>query len=184
MTITLVRHAPVMMDWDTPLSASELGEWISRYDRAPIDTTLSDTTVQKLLQKSDYIVASALGRTHDSLGVLGITPDSIDPLYDEVPVPSSNGNLLRLTPRQWLVWYRLLWMLGVLGGDIPFRTVQVRAEQAADSLISLAEKHGDVVLMGHGGMNYFIGKVLRKRGWRMKRKGGVKNWGFWRYEAV
>jgi len=181
MTLTLIRHAPVIADWDTRLSSSALGEWIADYDRAPIDTALPDAAVQQILQKADHIVASSLSRTHDSLGILGITPDTVDPLFDEAPIPSSKGHFLRLKPNQWLVWYRVLWMAGLLRGDASFRAVRTRAEQAADRLIALAGEHGDVVLMGHGGMNHLIGRVLRKQGWRVAKKGGVKNWGFWRF---
>ena len=184
MTLTLIRHAPVIVDWGTRLSSSELGEWITDYDAAPIDTTLPDAAVQELLQYADYVVASSLRRTHDSLALFGLTPDVTDPLFDEAPIPSSDGHLLRLKPNQWLVWYRVLWMAGLLQGDTSFRAVHTRAEQATDRLVALAEEHGDVVLMGHGGINHLIGRVLRKRGWNVEEKGGVKNWGFWRYEAT
>ncbi len=179
--ITLVRHAPVIADWDVRLSSSQLRGWIDDYDTAPIDTALPDLSVQALLRHADYVVASSLRRTHDSLAVLNITPDETDPLFDEAPVPSSDGHLLRLKPHQWLVWYRVLWMLGLLRGDASFRTLRTRAGRAADRLIALAEEHGEVVLMGHGGINHLIGRVLRKRGWKMVTRGGVKNWGFWRY---
>ena len=184
MTLTLIRHAPVIADWNVRLSSSQLRGWITDYDTAPIDPTPPDAVVQKLLQQSDYIVASSLSRTHDSLAVLGITPDATDPLFDEAPIPSSDGRWLRLKPNQWLVWYRVLWMAGLLRGDASFRAVRTRAERATDRLITLAEEHGDVVLMGHGGINHLIGRVLRQRGWNVEAKGGVKNWGFWRYEAI
>ena len=184
MTLTLIRHAPVIADWNVRLSSSQLRGWITDYDTAPIDPTPPDAVVQKLLQQSDYIVASSLSRTHDSLALLGITSDTTDPLFDEAPIPSSDGHWLRLKPNQWLVWYRILWMIGLLRGDASFRAVRTRAEQAADRLITLAEEHGDVVLMGHGGINHLIGRVLRRRGWNVEAKGGVKNWGFWRYEAT
>ncbi len=184
MTLTLIRHAPVIADWDIRLSSSQLRGWITDYDTAPIDTTPPDAAVQEILQQADYIVASNLSRTHDSLAVLGFTPDMTDPLFDEAPIPSSDGHWLRLKPNQWLVWYRILWMLGLLRGDASFRAVRTRAQKAADRLIALAEEHGDVVLMGHGGINHLIGRVLRRRGWSVEEKGGVKNWGFWRYEAM
>ena len=184
MTLTLIRHAPVIADWNVRLSSSQLRGWITDYDTAPIDPTPPDAAVQELLGQADYIVASNLSRTHDSLAVLGIAPDVTDPLFDEAPIPSSDGHLLRLKPNQWLVWYRVLWMLGLLRGDASFRAVRTRAERAADRLITLAEEHGDIVLMGHGGINHLIGRALRRRGWNVEKKGGVKNWGFWRYEAT
>ena len=184
MTLTLIRHAPVIADWNIRLNSSQLRRWITDYDTAPIDTTPPDTAVQKRLQHVDYIVASSLSRTRDSLAILGIAPDATDPLFDEAPIPSSDGHWLRLKPNQWLVWYRVLWMLGLLRGDTSFRAVRTRAEQAADRLIMLAGEHSDVALMGHGGINHLIGRVLRQRGWNVEARGGVKNWGFWRYKAT
>jgi hypothetical protein len=73
-------------------------------------------------------------------------------------------------------------MAGLLRGDASFSAVRGRAGEAAELLIDRAKMHGDVVLMGHGGMNHLIGRVLRQRGWKLQQKGGVKNWAFNRFE--
>ena len=181
MTVTLIRHAPVIADWDTRLSALELAEWIARYDTASIDTTPPEPSVYTIVKKADWIIASSLSRTTDSLAVLDIVADEKSSLFDEAPVPSGRGKWLRLRPMQWLMYYRLLWMAGLLRGDASFSPVRQRAQEAAENLIDRAQTHGDVVLMGHGGMNHLIGRVLRKRGWMLRQKGGVKNWATARY---
>ena len=181
MTITLIRHAPVIADWDTRLSASQLREWIVRYDTLPIDTTSPEPSVYTIVKKADWIIASSLSRTADSLAVLDAVADEKNALFDEAPIPSGKGRWLRLRPMQWLMYYRWLWMAGLLRGDASFSAVRGRAKKAAERLIDQAQTHGDVVLMGHGGINHLIGRVLRQRGWELQQKGGVKNWATARY---
>ena len=182
MTITLIRHAPVMADWDMRLSASQLREWIVRYDTLPIDTTPPDPSVYAIVREADWVIASSLSRTADSLEVLGDVADEKNALFDEAPIPSGRGRWLRLRPMQWLSYYRLLWMAGLLRGDASFSAVRGRAREAAELLIDRAQMHGDVVLMGHGGMNHLIGRVLHQRSWKLQQRGGVKNWAFNRFE--
>jgi len=176
MTITLIRHAPVMTDWDTRLSASQLREWIVRYDTLPIDTTPPDPSVYAIVREADWVIASSLSRTADSLAVLDIVADEKNALFDEAPISSGRGRWLRLRPMSWLSYYRLLWMAGLLRGDASFSAVRRRAREAAELLIERAQMHGDVVLMGHGGMNHLIGSILRQKGWSVSQKGGTKNW--------
>jgi len=181
VTITLIRHAPVIADWDTRLSASELAEWIARYDTALIDTIPPEPSVYEIVEKADWIIASSLSRTADSLAVLDVAADERNALFDEAPIPSGKGKWLRLRPMQWLMYYRLLWMAGLLRGDASFSAVRQRAQKAAEYLIDRAQMHGTLVLMGHGGMNHLIGRVLRQKGWELQQKGGVKNWATVRY---
>ena len=39
------------------------------------------------------------------------------------------------------------------------------------------EDHDNVVLVGHGGMNWLIGKVLINEGWELEGKSSHANWG-------
>lgn len=47
-------------------------------------------------------------------------------------------------------------------------------------LIELSEEHDRVVLVGHGGMNYFMRRILLKQGWKLQGKASSKNWGLTR----
>jgi broad specificity phosphatase PhoE len=179
MTITLVRHAPVMVDWGVRLYADELEAWIVRYDAAPIDTTPPTNGVDEVIASADCIVASSLRRTSDSLAVLGVVPDRIDPLFDEASVPVSHGHFLHLRPMQWLSYFRLRALLGGLGRDGAMRRLARRADRAADLLTELARTHGDVVLMGHGAINHFIARSLKQKGWQPQTDHKSKgNWGY------
>ncbi len=181
MTITLVRHAPVIARWDVRLRMDELPRWIETYDTAPIDTTPPDRVLFEIAARARWVVASSLKRTTDSLAVLGITPDETDPLFDEASVPSGSIGWLRLRPMQWLTYFRLRALVGGVLPQSGLRRLLRRADTAADRLITRAEEHDDVLLMGHGALNHFIGKSLIKKGWRRIEGGGTKNWGFTTY---
>ncbi len=54
-----------------------------------------------------------------------------------------------------------------------------RAKEATAYLIDATKEHESVVLMGHGGINYLIGKVLKKEGWEVEQSDkGNANWGY------
>jgi len=178
MTITLIRHAPVIADWDVRLRIDELPAWIETYNRAPVDMASPDPAVYDAVSGARWIVASSLRRTRDSLEILGLAPDESDPLFDEAPVPDGSLGPLRLRPMQWLSYFRVRALLGWLLPQSSMRQLTQRADTAAEHLFARARTHGDVVLMGHGAINHFIGKSLVKKGWRPARKGGIKNWGY------
>ena len=175
MTLTLIRHAPVISDKKTRLYASELEAWLEKYDRAPIDTTYPDSSIAEILDDAQWIVASTMRRSQDSLKLLGKEPDEVNELFNESSVPKSDGQFLRLRPNHWLYYYFFLLFVDTIKGGDKVRHLFDRAEQAADRLIELARQHPHVVLMGHGGANYLIGKVLKKRGWKQTQRGGFDN---------
>ena len=179
MTITLIRHAPVIADWEVRLYADELEAWIARYDTAPIDTTPPTNGVDEAVASAHYIVASSLRRTADSLSVLGTVPDRIDPLFDEAPVPNGTGHWLRLRPMQWLSYFRFRALVSWMEYDSPMRHLTHRANQAAETFIHLANTHEHVVLMGHGAINHFIARALKQHGWQPQTdKKSKGNWGY------
>ncbi len=181
MTITLIRHAPVQTDWETRLRIGELDAWIRHYDRAPIDTAPPPKTLVMQMASVRWIVASSLRRTTDSLARLGRVPDTADTLFDEAPVPSGWAPPVRLRPMQWLIYFRLRALFGSLWPQSSMRRLVLGADRAAAKLIAYAEIHGDVALMGHGALNHFIAKSLKKRGWKPIEKGGKSNWSFSSY---
>ncbi len=181
MTITLIRHAPVIADWDARLNITELSGWIEEYDYLPIDKTPPSSELFDLSKEADWIIASSLRRTHDSLAILGLEPDETNGLFDEAPVPVSGGKWMRLRPMQWLSYFRFRALIGWLGQNSSTRVLTARAHKAAEHLIKRAGEHENVLLMGHGAINHFIGKSLAKKGWKQAEGGGMKNWSFSTY---
>ena len=72
---------------------------------------------------------------------------------------------------------RLLLLLGLGKKDTSLKASKVQASKAAQILEDYAKEHESVVLVGHGGMNWLIRKVLMKEGWELEGKGSHGNWG-------
>ena len=184
MTITLVRHAKVLATENTRLYASEMPQWVEHYNTAPIEETLPQGgAVIQHIKSANVVVASSLSRTHDSLALLGVEPSVRDSVYDEAEVPAGKIPYIKLYPRQWLVVLRLMMLVGMGKGSSSLKSSKGRAVQASKELIILAKTKQSVMLLGHGGMNWLIAKVLEKEGWDcVEDAQSSKNWGYKIYE--
>jgi broad specificity phosphatase PhoE len=73
----------------------------------------------------------------------------------------------------WTGLSRFLWILGLHSSDIPsFPSEKLRAELAAVKLESSA-RDNNVILVGHGLLNRYIIKYLKKKGWEHSYNGGM-----------
>lgn len=179
MKIILVRHAKVLLSQNKPIYASEMQTWVETYDQADIDKTVPrDENLKVLLSESHVIVSSALPRTAASLKVVNKTPDGIDAVFNEAEVPPVYMKWLKLSPKRWLTIVRLLSLAGMGHYGKSLEKSSVQAEKAAAKLIRLAQEHKSVLLLGHGGMNWLIAKVLREKGLKEQKKLDLKNWGY------
>ena len=184
MQLILIRHAKVLMPEEKKICADEMAAWVEAYDRAEIDRTAQlDHTLIEQLKETGVIVASALPRTKASLEMIGITPSECHPLFNEAEIPEVKGRLLKLYPKSWLRLLRVMMLLKVGKKGHMLSAVKRRAEEACLYLEALIEQYGSVALMGHGGMNWIMGKILEKRGWVcVNEKNSSRNWGYKVYE--
>lgn len=176
--IILIRHGRVDLADDTALPAHALQPWIARYDLAAIDPQSRPS--QALIQtvsKADLVLASALPRTHASALLLGVTPAEHNPLFDEVPIPPIRFPLLRLRPKTWFAFIRLLMLLRIDLSGITWQSIRSRGADAAESLIAQTHTYDTIVLVGHGGMHWLTQRALREKGWQLEGKGSHENWG-------
>jgi len=184
MTITLIRHAKVLATADTRLYTSEMPGWVEHYNTAPIDETLPQSAVIQHIKSANIVVASSLSRAHDSLAILGVKPNVAESIFNELEVPVGKIPYIKLYPRQWLVVLRLMMLVGMGKGSSSLKASKSRAVQAANELIALAQSKESVALMGHGGMNWLIAKVLEKEGWScVEDAHSSKNWGYKVYKS-
>jgi hypothetical protein len=65
-----------------------------------------------------------------------------------------------------------------------FTNAKNRAKEAAIRLIQLAEEHQSVLPVGHGFINHFIAKEIRKRGWYGPSKPGKAYWEYGVFEKA
>ena len=176
--ITLIRHAKVDIDNSQKINASSLSKWVEEYDSAPIHTeSLPTKETIKHVQSADVVLTSTLKRAIDSAKVLGVEIHESHSIFNEAGIPKINIPLLKLKPKTWLVILRLMLLLGLGKKDSSLNASKAQAREAAKKLATLFDEHDNVVLVGHGGMNWLIGKQLIKEGWILDGKVSHENWG-------
>lgn len=174
MELTLLRHGKPDIETSTAINASAMNAWIADYDAAGIMDMPAASIVAGF--NGQFVVASPMRRTLESVTALGLKPDMIlDALY-EAPLPAFNLPLLKLTPLAWATAFRLVWMAGASGGVESFSSVKKRAKSVSDELANLAEVHGRVISIGHGFMNMLIARELQKAGWKQQNSGESGYW--------
>ncbi len=183
--IILIRHAKVLINKEQKLYASQMNEWVQEYNTSSIDITLPSKKTIEYIKDADIVYASNLPRTTDSLKIVGIIPDEKNSLFDELSLPKTDGNFLKLKPNSWLILLRVMMLLYIGRNNDIFLKDKRRSVQATRYLIDATKKHDSVVLMGHGGINFLIGKLLKKEGWEIiERYKGNSNWGYRVYEQL
>jgi broad specificity phosphatase PhoE len=176
--ITFIRHAKVDIDNSQKIDAHSLQKWIEAYDTAPIHAeSLPTQETIVLVQSADIVLTSTLRRASDSAKVLGIEVDEQNELFNEANIPKVNIPFLKLKPKSWLVILRLMLLFGVGKKDASLKASKAQAKEAVQRLITLSKEHDHVVLVGHGGMNWLMSRVLIKEGWKLEGKGSHANWG-------
>jgi len=163
--IILIRHAKVDIDNTKKIDVQSLKKWVESYDNASIavDSLPSEETVI-LAKKADVVVTSTLRRAIDSAKVLGVEVHMQNALFNEATIPEIVISYLKLKPKSWLVILRVMLLLELGKKETSLKASKEQAKKAAIELETLAKEHNKVLLVGHGGMNWLIGKVLIKKG--------------------
>jgi broad specificity phosphatase PhoE len=130
-----------------------------------------------LVQDIDMVVTSTLRRAIDSASVLGAEVHESYSIFNEASIPEVNIPYLKLKPKTWLIILRLMLIVGLGKKDSSLKASKAQAKVAAKKLVTLTDAHERVVLVGHGGMNWLLGKELEKKGWVLKGKKSHDNWG-------
>jgi broad specificity phosphatase PhoE len=68
-------------------------------------------------------------------------------------------------------------LVGLGKKDTSLKATKIQAKKAAMRLERLSKEYDDVLLVGHGGMNWLIGNAVLKKGWTMDGKAEHSNWG-------
>ena len=176
--IILIRHAKVDIDNTKKIDSLSLQKWVELYDSAPIASeSLPTEDTITLVQNTDVVVTSTLRRAIDSAKVLGVEVHTQNALFNEATIPEIVIPYLKLKPKSWLVILRLMLLLGLGKKETSLKASKVQAKKAAMQLETLIKEHDKVALVGHGGMNWLIGKVLIQKGWQLDNKVSHENWG-------
>jgi len=130
------------------------------------------------------IVCSHLKRSIESAKIL--TEKDIllsDEIFREAVLPSSNLAYPRLNTMTWFFIFRSLWLFGYAKNGESIAATRKRAKLSADKLIEIAKQHDDLLFVGHGFINHFISKELKRRGWKGPKKSAHEHWEYSRYES-
>ncbi len=176
--ITLIRHAKVDIDDTQKIDIDSLQKWVELYDQADIlDKSRPDNEVINIANQADIILTSNLKRAIDSAKRLSVDIYDKNSLFNESKIPKINIPLLKLTPKKWLVVLRVLSFLDIGTTNATLKESKTQAQKAARKLTNLSNGYNNILLIGHGGMNWFIRKALLKDGWDLMSKPSNKNWG-------
>jgi len=178
MEIVLLRHGKPNIPSLSKLSASAFCEWVKDYNASGLSVS-SKPTNKALVRTSDcnVIICSNLPRSIESGKALNagkiILSDSI---FNEAGLPSTSWQKLKLSPKFWAVFFRVLWLLGFSRNSESFKEAKTRATEAVKILVKLANEHEKVMFVGHGVYNRILANELRKNGWQGPKNPGSKHW--------
>jgi len=182
LQILLVRHGkPAFDDW-TPVAGAAFATWVRGYDEAPIDVTVPPPPrLRAQALAMGCVATSTLRRACESAALLAADRAFVcEPIFAEAGLPSSIHLTLALAPRHWAFLLRVAWFCGLSHRAESLRDARTRAHRAAERLVELAREHGSVMLVGHGVMNAFISRALRRMGWHGSASGSA----FWSVVAL
>lgn len=168
MKLILIRHAKVNIRMPKRCNAKEFDEARAAYDRAPIHPVASpaDKTLYPVSDFKFYV--STLHRTHETLrGLFGDVPARETDLLTEVPNRSFSDKGPVLPYPCYQALGRVGWFFDLARQPEGRRTTTVRAEKLVRSL---EKKDEDCVLVSHEFYLYTLLRVLKRHGFRVKRK--------------
>jgi len=173
LQIYLIRHAKPDVKKNWFYSAKEAQQYVLDYNLAPI-VPFDSSLVYVDLRSDHTIYCSNLPRSQaTALKIFGdrfsIVSDSV---FREFEIRMIDANSFFKMPLGiWQAFSRGSWLLGYNHQGIESRKeAKLRARQATENLIKVAEDEETAILVAHGMLNGAIEGELKKRGWRFVRK--------------
>ncbi|MGF7047824.1 broad specificity phosphatase PhoE [Paenibacillus sp. DS2015] len=178
MEIILIRHGRSERSNIPNQDIHDYTNWKKEYDKLGVVESECNKFLEanNHIQRADYLFTSTLFRAYHSLTLLraGMN-ETQDEIFNEVYFRPPNLKGIRLNTRWWTIVTGLCWYGGLIQDYETIEEVKNRAIIASNRLIRTAED-GVVALVGHGFINLFIYKELKRRGWKEINKYSSKNW--------
>ncbi|HEY0720425.1 MAG TPA: histidine phosphatase family protein, partial [Gammaproteobacteria bacterium] len=169
------------------LTAAELAKWIADYNDAALDRAHPPPTAAiQHAAEGAFVVCSTLRRSRESAHLLGVANiDACEAAFRELELPHACWRVVRLPVLTWAVLFRFMWLLGFSANGESVKAARERARYCAEQLAAWAEVHGTVLFVGHGSLNWFIARHLRRMGWSGLNRSPRNYWEFadYCYEA-
>lgn len=176
MQILLVRHGEPSANNNDKLTSGGFANWVRKYNHSLVSDASRPSSALCDKYNHHYIVSSDLPRAiHSAKIALQKTPLETLAVLREMHIPRYK---LPFTFNAWTWVYlnRTLWMLGLKGKFESYVDARLRANNAAEKLILLAQQHQNIIVFGHGYMNLHIRKCLSQKGWKTTEKSNAY-WG-------
>jgi broad specificity phosphatase PhoE len=186
MRIILIRHGRPAIAIAPYTDHSGFRSYIDDYEQAGLDPgSVPPEELQDLVKELTAVFTSGRARAHESARALAPKAELIaDPLFAEAPLASPRIPLLRMTVPAWAVVARILWHAGYHPEIENYSGAKSRAAEAADILMSRAQRDGQVALVAHGYFNAMIGRELRLRGFQRTGSHRARYWNAVIYERA
>lgn len=181
--IILLRHGEVDIKDYKNIPANQFKEWIIDYNNSDIKSVFSSKDeIKNLLNQTEVLICSNLKRSIQSVEIFDKIPFETNDIFDEAELPYLNWNLLKLNPKVWLIFFRILWFFGYSQNCESYKDTKQRAKKATEKLINLSNQNQTVILVGHGIMNKLIQKELILHNWNETKKARSNNWDYGVFE--
>jgi hypothetical protein len=186
--IVLARHGEPAVSRKVKLNAREYRAFWANYEITGLMPGQSPPSLLTgAVARCGILVASTRPRSVESAQALAAGRSfAQEAMLIEAPLPLADWpDWLRLSPKIWGFVARVFWWYFNYHADSESRSAaEIRAAQAADMLEMLAARGEDVVVLAHGFFNFMIGRVLKRRGWRLVHSEGWKYWSTRRFEPA
>jgi len=184
--IILIRHGEPALSRKCLITARQYGDWWAKYE---VGGLLAGQTPPAALiaaaEGAGAIYVSTRQRAQETAAAVAAGRETMtDALFIEAPLPPPPiPDWIKLSPKWWGVVSRFWWhAFNHHGGQETRAQAEVRAEQAARTLIVKAQGGKDVLVFAHGYFNHMVGRRLRGDGWKLVQNQGFKYWSQRRYE--
>lgn len=164
MVIKIIRHAKVNFTWNKRYNSVDYDIACKEYD----NSSLESIKKQILFNSNEKIFISTLKRTHDTAKLLfGDNVFIRDNLFDEVPLKSFKDTDKSYPLWMWNIAGRMQWLTNNTRQIESRKETQERAEKAINIIESIDK---DCYVITHGFYMITLIKVLKKQGYKIKRR--------------
>ena len=182
--IIIARHGKPALSRKVKLNWQEYRLWWKDYDKGGL--ALGQKVPKGLkswVVKADIVISSSLRRAIESAELAsGRKPDFIYEELVEAALPPPHLGSLKIRPKSWGTWSRVLWYIGWSDGMETHREARIRANKMCDVLADHAQGGKIIYVSAHGWFNRMLKGSLMQRGWKCKSQNGDLHWSHRRLE--
>jgi len=186
MEIIVLRHGKPIIPSLTRIHPLAFAEWVNLYNASGLCSSSKPTSeAREIANKSNVVVCSKLPRSIESAEALNVKEINLtSSIFNEAGLPIPSIKYPSLSPKAWAVIFRILWVLGYSNNSESYKEAKLRAKEAANKLIELAELESSVLFVGHGVYNRMVANALKENGWSGPKSPGTKHWSYGVYKST